>query len=132
MQLDPNQIKVIMIKVYDWGVHEHNPKEHYLLRHAIGNLTKETGKHVVKMIACPLHDNIDTDLVILVSPYKENDLGHEQATWETLIAACWRYLGIGINIGISKQSQITDLHASFRGSRANLCICVLRRIWEGL
>jgi two-component system response regulator YesN len=114
MQLDPNQIKVIMIKVYDWGVHEHNPKEHYLLRHAIGNLAKETGKHVVKMITCPLHDDIDTDLVILVSPYKENDLGHEQATWETLISACWRFLGIGINIGISKQSQITDLHASFQ------------------
>ncbi|MVQ40182.1 response regulator [Paenibacillus anseongensis] len=112
--LDPDQIKVTMIKIYDWGVHEHNPKEHYLLRHAIGNLAKETGKHAMKMIACPLHDDPDTDLAILVSPNKEADLAHEQGIWETLISACWRYLGIGINIGISKNSQIADIHASFQ------------------
>ncbi|MBP1964518.1 YesN/AraC family two-component response regulator [Paenibacillus aceris] len=112
--LDPHHLKVIIVKVYDWGLHEQNPKEHYLLRHAIGNFAKETVKMIGKMITCPLHDHEDADLALLISPLNEADHWSEQGTWETLITACWRHLGIGINIGMSHKSEITKLHASFQ------------------
>lgn len=113
IHLDPNRLKVICVKVYDWGPHSNNPKEHYLLRYAIGNIAKGIGNAAGKTITCPLDHHEDTDLVILQSPFYEGDGGSEQGM-ESLVEACRRHLGIGINIGISKLSESVNLHASFQ------------------
>ncbi|KRF11205.1 response regulator [Paenibacillus sp. Soil787] len=113
IHLDPKRLKVNSVKVYDWGPHDNKPKEHYLLRHAIGNIAKEIGKVGGKMITCPLDHYEDADLVVLLSPINEDDRG-SGGIMESLIEACRRYLGIGINIGSSQISEYTNIHASFR------------------
>ncbi|MDD9268164.1 response regulator [Paenibacillus sp. GCM10023248] len=111
--LDPNRMQVIHIQVYDWGLHEHQPSEHYLLRHAIGNLAQEIGKSEGAMAVCLFDDEEETDLVILHTPAGGKE-GSGSAAWEALIDDCRKYLGVRINIGISSMTDIASLHASFQ------------------
>ncbi|NRF94817.1 response regulator [Paenibacillus frigoriresistens] len=113
IHLDSSRLKVICVKVYDWGPHSYNPKEHYLLRYAIGNIAKGIEYAGGKTITCPLDHLEDTDLVILQSPFYEGNCWSEQ-DMESLIEVCRRYLRIGINIGISRMSESAHLHASFQ------------------
>jgi two-component system response regulator YesN len=113
IQLNPNRLKVICVQVYDWGSKAVKSNEQYLLRYALANIAEEIGKSIGKTMICPLDLHEDMDLVILHSPFHENDEGTE-CGMESLIRACRRYLGIEINIGISRISEVTNLHASYQ------------------
>jgi two-component system response regulator YesN len=66
-------------------------------------------------MTCPLDHHEDADLVILQSPFEEGDGATERGMEkENLIKASRRYLGIGINIGISKIRKSAKLPASFQ------------------
>ncbi|MFC5452853.1 response regulator [Paenibacillus aestuarii] len=112
-RLDPNHLQVMIMKVYDWGPHAENAKDHYALRRAIGNFAKAEFAQVadVSMLTCPLDHCGDADLALLHSPASQ-EIG--QAAMETFIKACRTYLGIGINVGMSRNCDITKLHAAFR------------------
>lgn len=114
IQLNPNRLKAISVKVYDWGSNAVNAKERYLLRYALANIAEEIGKVMGKTLIISLdRHEADTDLVILQSPYHGNDDGTGRGM-ESLIRACRRYLGIGINIGISRISEVTNLQAAYQ------------------
>jgi two-component system, response regulator YesN len=113
IRLDPNHLKVIGVKVYDWGSHANDPNGQYMLRYALGNIAEEIGAVSGKTMTCPLEHHEDADLVILQSPSLEEDGGTERSM-ESLIEAGRRYLGIGINIGISHIGAYENLPVSFQ------------------
>lgn len=111
--LDPGRLQVICAKVYDWGAKAHDPKGQSLLRYALGNIAEELGAVIGETMSCPSDRHEDADLVILQSPFEEGDLRNKR--WlESFIDACRRYLGIRINIGISRITDIAKLHTSFQ------------------
>jgi YesN/AraC family two-component response regulator len=113
IRLDPNRLKVICVKVYDWGSNVNDQKGQYLLRYALGNIAEEIGAVSGKMMTFPLENHEDADLVILQSPSEEDDSGTERCM-ESLIEAGRRYLGIRINIGISQIREYANLSVSFQ------------------
>jgi two-component system response regulator YesN len=113
IQLDPDQLKVISVKVYDWGSNANDPKGQCLLRYALGNIAEEIGAVTGKTMTCPLEHHGDADIVILQSPSLQDDGGAERGM-ESLIAAARRYLGIQINIGISQIRVYANLQVSFQ------------------
>jgi YesN/AraC family two-component response regulator len=113
IRLDPNHLKVIGVKVYDWGSNTNDPKGQYLLRYALGNIAEEIGAVTGKTMTCPLEHHEDADLVILQSPFLQDDGGTERGM-ESLIEAARRYLGIQINIGISQIRVYENLPVSFQ------------------
>jgi two-component system response regulator YesN len=113
IRLDPNYLKVISVKVYDWGSSANDPNGQYMLRYALGNIAEEIGAISGKTVTCPLEHHEDADLVILQSPSLEDDGGTERGM-ESLIEASRLYLGIRINIGISHIGVYGNLPASFQ------------------
>lgn len=113
IQLNPSRLKVISVKVFDWGSRGLNEKERYLLRYAIANIAEEIGKGMGKTLIISLDHHEDTDLVILQSPFYKN-VNATELGMESLIRSCRRYLGIGINIGISQPSEAVNLHEAFQ------------------
>jgi two-component system response regulator YesN len=113
IHLDPDRLKVICVQVYDWGTNANDPKGRSLLRYALGNIAEEIGAVTGKTMTCPLDHHEDADLVILQSPFEEDGGGTERGM-ESLIEASRRYLGIRINIGISKIRESAKLPVSFQ------------------
>jgi len=113
IQLHPDYLQVIIMKVYDWGPHAANVNEHFVLRQAIGNFAKaEIGQmSELPLLECPLDHNDDADLALLHSPVGE---AIDKAALESFIQACRRYLSIGINVGMSRICDIAGLHAAFQ------------------
>lgn len=93
IRLDPNHLKVIGVKVYDWGSHANDPKGQYLLRYALGNIAEEIGAVTGKTMTCPMEHLEDTDLVILQSPPLEDDGGTGRGM-ESLIEAKYANLPV--------------------------------------
>jgi two-component system response regulator YesN len=112
IRLHPNRLRVTSVKVYDWGSTANDAKGRSLLRYAIGNIAEDMGAVMGETLTCLLDDHEDVDLVILTSPSEEDRCVNAQGM-HSLIDACREYLGICINIGISKITQGSELSASF-------------------
>ncbi|KIL40575.1 hypothetical protein SD70_12560 [Gordoniibacillus kamchatkensis] len=113
IRLDPERLRVMGVKVLDWGTSADDAKGQLLLRYALGNMAEEFGAAIGKTMTCPLDRQEDADLAILQSPFADDD-GETKRSMEALIEASRRYLGIRINIGISRIRDATKLHASFQ------------------
>jgi YesN/AraC family two-component response regulator len=109
LQLNPNRLKVIGVKVYDWGTKAAEEKGRSLVRYALANMAEEIVKPSGKTFVCPLDRHKDTDIAVLLSPCCEND-GELLGVMEALIQAVRSHLGIGINIGISRTHEAPHLY----------------------
>ncbi len=134
IQLDPERLRVLAVKIFDWGSKGDTAKDRSLVRYALGNIAEEVGTALGQTVACPLDNNDDADLAILHSPSLPSrsasplsppsrpldsefagQADEERFTdeWTRLIDFADRYLDIRISVGTSRPTDRSNLPRSF-------------------
>ncbi|QYR19382.1 response regulator [Paenibacillus sp. sptzw28] len=117
IDLNPARLKVICIQVYHWGSVIKEPKDRSIIRYALSNIAQELSLQAGKSLACPLDKFDCVDAVVIYSPSSQADIENDILLTDflnKLIESARLYLGIGINIGISRERTGTMLPKSFQ------------------
>lgn len=109
--LDPERVRVLAVRIHDWGTKGREDKDRMLIRYALRNIGEEVGAGSGSVVACLLNESNEADLAILHSSRSDKqEIAHN---WTPLIDAAFRNLGIRISIGISRERNRLMLFRSF-------------------
>lgn len=119
MTLNQHCLIVFTIKIHHWGARVEREKDRSLIRLALGNIAEEISMNWGQAVACPLENNVDTELAVLfsrgIAPYSKESYmdGAFSNGMIALVDAARRYLGITISIGISGEGSMAKLAQCF-------------------
>jgi two-component system response regulator YesN len=117
IDLNPERLSVICIQIYGWKQAAIEPKDQALIRYALSNIAEEIGLKTGKTVACPMDTTDSVDVAVMYSPLSGNPNAHHVdlvRSLDGLIATAEQYLGIRINIGISRERGAASLPESFQ------------------